>query len=422
MRPVAGGRDKSVDSDVADVELKNEEDECTNDDDDVTSYIFFDFECVQETGVHEPNLCIAQKVCSGCSTGDTLKSCGRCGKKERVFCGPTTRENFCQWLFSEENAGSIVLCHNFKGYDSYFVLRYLYDNAVLPEVIFNGAKVMSITVSANDMKFIDSFNFLPMALSKLPSAFGLKELAKGYFPHLFNTWANQNIVQPHLPEMRYYNPDSMKPSDREKFVQWYQNHRNDTFDFQKEIVKYCRSDVDILRRCCLSFRSLFMEMTADESTPGIDPFQHCITIASACNLVYRSKYLQSDTIAIIPPNGYPSNDRQSIKALQWLKWTAHHTGQYIQHAANQGEKHIGNYKVDGYYEADGMKTVLEFQGCLHHGHTCLARDTKHRYKNLTMEDLYQKTTDSRRYATSKPRGIIISRSENASLMTNSNTT
>ena len=70
----------------------------------------------------------------------------------------------------------------------------------------------------------------------------------------------------------------------------------------------CRSDVDILRRCCLSFRSLSMKITAHEKTSGIDPFQHCITIASACNLVYRTKYLTPDTIAITHPLGYPSND------------------------------------------------------------------------------------------------------------------
>ena len=72
-------------------------------------------------------------------------------------------------------------------------------------------------------------------------------------------------------------------------------------------------------------------------------------------------------------------------------WSLHPT------RSKQGGKHIGNYKVDGYYEADGMKTVVEFQGCLHHGHTCLARDTKHPYNNLTMEDLYQKTMDRRHY-------------------------
>ena len=72
---------------------------------------------------------------------------------------------------------------------------------------------MSIEVAVNDMKFIDSLNFLPMPLSKLPGAFGLKELAKGYFPRFLNTRANQEKIMSHLPDMKYYNPAAMKPGD-----------------------------------------------------------------------------------------------------------------------------------------------------------------------------------------------------------------
>lgn len=39
-----------------------------------------------------------------------------------------------------------------------------------------------------NVKFIDSLNYVPMVLSKLPKAFDLKPtLKKGYLPHLFNT-------------------------------------------------------------------------------------------------------------------------------------------------------------------------------------------------------------------------------------------
>lgn len=55
--------------------------------------------------------------------------------------------------------------------------------------------------------------FLPMALSKLPCAFGIQELAKGYFPHLYNTPENQQVMLNHLPDASYYNPDGMKPTD-----------------------------------------------------------------------------------------------------------------------------------------------------------------------------------------------------------------
>ena len=201
--------------------------------------------------------------------------------------------------------------------------------------------------------------------------------------------------------MKYYNPDSMKPTDRQKFVDWYYKHQHDAFVFKQEIIQYCQSDVDIHRRCCLHFRSLFMSMSADDTTCGIDPFQHCITIASACNLVYRTKFLEPRTIGVIPPQGYRQNDCQSIKALQLLKWVSHQTDRCIQHAANNGEMHIGKYKADGFYIEDGVGTVLEFHGCIHYGHTCMAHNTKNPLSQLTMEELYQKTVEKRQFIINK---------------------
>lgn len=77
------------------------------------------------------------------------------------------------------------------------------------------------------------------------------------------------------------------PEDRERFMSWYDEHKNETFHLEKEIIKYCRSDVDILRSGCLKFRHIFMQMKSRNGEEGIDPFAHCITIASVCNLVFR---------------------------------------------------------------------------------------------------------------------------------------
>lgn len=129
-------------------------------------------------------------------------------------------------------------------------------------------------------------NFKLMALSKIPKAFNLSELAKGYFPHLFNKCENQKIILNRLPDINYYNPGGMMPEDRHEFMAWYDEHQHDCFQFEEEIIKYCRSDVDILRRGSLKFRSIFMQMTSRNDEEGIDPFAHCILIASACNLVF----------------------------------------------------------------------------------------------------------------------------------------
>ena len=53
-----------------------------------------------------------------------------------------------------------------------------------------------------------------MALSKLTKVFGMSELAKGYFPHLYSTKENQKMSLSHLPDVAFYNPDAMKLEDR----------------------------------------------------------------------------------------------------------------------------------------------------------------------------------------------------------------
>ncbi len=243
---------------------------------------------------------------------------------EWVFEGDNTRNEFCEWLFQEEWVNCVVMAHNFQGYNSYFILKFLGENGVKYDVIMRGAKVLSLRVPMFKIKFIDSLNFVPMWLADFPKTFGIDELAKGYFPHLFNRKENESYVGP-IPPTPYYNPNGMSPDAKEKFMEWHQGMKenNYVFNFREEILAYCRSDVDILRRCCLEFRELFCDITE------IDPFEKCLTIASACNLVYRTNYLQDNTIASIPPHGYSPENKQSLLALKWLSYTAEKKEIYI---------------------------------------------------------------------------------------------
>ncbi|XP_062614172.1 uncharacterized protein LOC134275908 [Saccostrea cucullata] len=191
---------------------------------------------------------------------------------------------------------AIIIAHNFKGYDGQFILNYLVHSAPLkPNVIMNGNKILYMEICG--LKFIDSYNFLPFTLAKMPSAFGFDELKKGYFPHFFNMEQNQNYVGPY-PPAAFYKPDEMSISGRQAFFEWYEQQTGKVFDFQKEFVEYCISDVDILRRCCAQFR------TTLKSLVKVDPFQESITFASAANLAYRRQFMPKETIAIIPNLGY----------------------------------------------------------------------------------------------------------------------
>ncbi|KAK5641406.1 hypothetical protein RI129_009954 [Pyrocoelia pectoralis] len=104
----------------------------------------------------------------------------------------------------------IVVAHNGQAFDHQFVLNYvLNETHVKPELIMRGSKILMMAIG--NVKFIDSLNFFPMALSALPKALGLgEELKKGYFPHLFHIEENASYVGP-LPAVKYYSPDSMKP-------------------------------------------------------------------------------------------------------------------------------------------------------------------------------------------------------------------
>ena len=305
--------------------------------------LFFDFEATQEHGTHCPNLCVVHDE----------------EREVALFQGEDTVKNFCEWLFTPEHKDCIVVAHNFQGYDGYFITEFLIDNAIHYDVIYRGAKNLSMTVSLFNIKFIDSINFIPMSLAKFPKTFGQDELCKGYFPHMFNKEENQNYVGP-IPCQNDYGVNFMKPGEREAFMAWHDEQvaNNYRYDFREEIIKYCRSDVDILRKCCLLYREMFRKET------DIDPFNKALTIASYCQEVYRTNFLKKDTIAIF------NHDRQlkikqSIVAAKWLSYISEKEDLYIQHVRNGGEKRFNNYSLDGYCEE--TRTAYEFQGCFWHG-------------------------------------------------------
>ena len=64
-----------------------------------------------------------------------------------------------------------------------------------------------------------------------------------------------------IPDASFYGPDQMHRAKRAAFYEWYDEQRDVTFDLQRELEKYCISDVDILQRCCGVFRNLFVENT-----------------------------------------------------------------------------------------------------------------------------------------------------------------
>ena len=151
-------------------------------------------------------------------------------------------------------------------------------------------------MEALGVRLIDSLSFVNEALDRLPKTFGELELKKGYFPYLFYTMENMNYIGP-LPPPETYCMDRKGTGKYQEFLRWYDQHKNDIFDMDKEATAYCESDVVLLMKCMLKFDDLYFGLT------GIRPLSTSISIAQACNNTWRMNFMVKDTVAIIPPEG-----------------------------------------------------------------------------------------------------------------------
>jgi hypothetical protein len=332
-------------------------------------FIFFDFETRQDetmydtssndTRVHKVNLCVSQQYCYKCIDNNN-KDCEDCQYRTKVFKEDPVLQFMNYVLDCRRKYKSVcALAHNGQGFDFQFILKYIMENTKFtPELIMRGSKI--ILLELDNVRFVDSFSYFPMSLAALPKAFDLPpEKNKGYFPHLFNTQANQNYVGP-LPDKEYYCPDSMFDKNYENFQKWYNEQLMDQdsqFDFQKEILQYCINDVEVLALACIKFRALFLVEC------GVDPFLEAVTIASSCNLAFRRNFLQPNTIGLIPKHGYRLVDNQSAAALQWMSYEEEQRNVRIHHAGRGREIKISGMKVDGF---DGER-IYEYNGCYYHG-------------------------------------------------------
>ena len=327
----------------------------------------FDIETDQSCGnegVHKPILLIAESL-----TGEQV-----------VYVGYECVSNFCQAVFAANDRirkTEWFIAHFGSGFDFLPILEWLYkQHKYIPKILLRGNKVVSMRVG--NKRFIDSYLFIPIPLSKFTSTFNLKELKKGYFPHLLtsaealypsstqkvhsllncvkgvNCSLRQTIstdcshcktflcnstpgpsaasgdqgddefaFKPgQFPPACLYALNSMKGERNVKnFLEWhtqqthYYKQSSKTYNFQQELITYCESDVKLLKEGFIEYRRLIRSICK-----GIDPFEVACTAASACNFIYRQLYMPKNSIAILPNNGYTGNELTSFPAALWLSW------------------------------------------------------------------------------------------------------
>jgi len=97
------------------------------------------------------------------------------------------------------------------------------------------------------------------------------------------------------------------------------------------LEQYCQDDVRVLIQECLLFRRDYLEVG------NVDVFIESCTIASACNKVFRNRFLKLETIGLIHSGGYSCNRNYSKKAMMWILHMEEEGNCKILHARNGRE-------------------------------------------------------------------------------------
>lgn len=266
------------------------------------------------------------------------------------------------------------------------------ENLKVTDQMGTGTKVLHF--KQKNLTFKDSLNYLNMPLSAFPKTFGLTELKKGWFPHKFSKLENLHYEGP-IPDLAYFEPQHMSKEKKKECEEWHaaETLKGDTWNFQQEMMEYCKDDVRILREGCLKFA----EDTRAEA--GFNPLTTCITIASTCHYFWRNHQMTPKTIAVEPIHGWGGRKiNQSKVALQWMYLEDLKLGgNRIKHTRNGGEQVLlvkgGKVTVDGYDPV--TRTVYEFQGCEYHGcpkcKPYRRQEKAFHHPDRTVEAVYQAT-------------------------------
>ena len=176
---------------------------------------------------------------------------------EQIYFGDDCLERFLEFMTRSNKGRNICVAHNGSGYDS----RLLFDTiinrfgkVVDKEVsyICRGTKFMKL--KWGQTLFLDSLLHLPGSLANLAKSFNLTT-RKGYFPHLFNTVENYSYNDT-LPEKKYFDLTFIAKSrkDIDEFNRWYDQRKNEgPWNFQEELIAYCKDDVKILAEIMKQF-------------------------------------------------------------------------------------------------------------------------------------------------------------------------
>lgn len=323
-------------------------------------------------------------------------------------------KQFALYILQPKFRDAVFLGMYSSGFDNHFIFLQLMELGVRVNPVFKGNKLLTFSIPALNIRFLDFFCYVPSSLKNLEKSFNLKTGSKGYFPHILNKPENYGLRLPHLPPKHFYEPEMMKTEELGDFEKWYNKNYNNPFIFAQEILTYCEQDVKILMAASFTF----LRETLSQQTEFVDKVrelksskqriktkncrgeiiqiepnlvhafsQGLCTLSSYVNTLFRSFYLEAETLPIVSHDVEENYSTQSSKleleAMTYLKeveeitdleFGDHYRGQRRFTVVCPDTQKARTFYVDGY--SPSTHTVFEFLGCVFHGcKNCFLPDT-----------------------------------------------
>lgn len=179
--------------------------------------------------------------------------------EEYCYYGEGSLEEFITFMLQYNDGKNICIAHNAAGYDTrlLFSKLKLMKQKVSLAPIMRGGKFMQLKVNKN-LIFRDSLLHVKGSLKSLAKDFCDGLLAKGYFPHLYNSVENYGTVGK-IPDKKYFDLSFSVRSQKEMddFDAWYATwDGREDWDFDEELSKYCKNDVDVLQKIVKGYHDI----------------------------------------------------------------------------------------------------------------------------------------------------------------------
>ena len=178
----------------------------------------------------------------------------------------------------------VFVAHNGSAYDLQFIYRSTHD--------FFGSKNVKVLLHMNRMiesriqvhrgsrlssiYFKDSYKLINLPLHLLPKSFGFhNDLQKGFFPHLLNMKENMNYESAKLPDIKFFDADSMNEEDRRRCERWHRKEssrmksQGGLYNLRSEMLKYCYDDCFMLSTTFIHFNESMVCELKQSGVTGI---------------------------------------------------------------------------------------------------------------------------------------------------------